>query len=256
MLISFPKLDFILQLLLADHGVENTILQCHPFPEGTAGDILGGPDFVLNLTRLRVDELAGLIVPHKQNVGSGDEHVSMDHHPFGQLVFPKQRSVIRVVSHHAVEVRFFAFMPGDVAISLEHPSARRDRHLRSGTIARIGQELGQVGRHDLCVVGERVVVRAVVRVRPVVRPSRDWLDDRLVAEDHLAAWTQHAQQFRFRSRRIRTGDNHRVDKIAGEVQFLQIALGDVQTPGANIRLFRSLTPGSYLLRIRGLNVHE
>ncbi len=175
--LAFPPHRLIHRLRFSHQSVEHAVLQRHPFPERASRHVDRRHDLAPDLARRGVDQLARLIVAKVKHLWRGDDRVAVDHEALRQRPPPEHGAVEGVEGHQRVQQRLLALVPGDVAEGLEHAPAGGHGHLRRRTISRVGKELRHVRRADQAILRDRVVVRTVIGMAPVIRAFRGGLDE-------------------------------------------------------------------------------
>ena len=160
----------VAEFLFADHRVEHVAFQRHPLPERATSRVGGRGDLALGFARGGIKHFAGLVVSEVHVRGGGDQRIAMHHQGRGDFAAPQKGAVVTAERRQRIQPRFLALLERDVAKGFENPASRRHRHLGQGSIPRIGQELRQVRTARYCVLGDGVVVRAVIGMGPVVNP--------------------------------------------------------------------------------------
>ena len=161
------------RILFANQRVEHAIALRHPLP-GRPTLLWRDENFIAHLARCRIDDLARVVVRQVQRVPSRHHCVAMNQIARCQLALPKQCAVECVEADKLVEQRPRTFLVGNVPKRLEDASACSDRHLRHRPVIRRGQEPRKVRPPGDGVGRLRIVIRPVIRMRPVAQ-SRDRL---------------------------------------------------------------------------------
>ena len=249
-----PTRLLVLEFLLSNHGVENTLFQPHPFPIGPTGDVLRWHDLIQHSARSGIDHLAGPIVSVVQDLRCGDHRVSMHHDPRGYVSLPEDGPVVAVEGHQLAQKGFFSLMKGHVAEGLEHASRGGHGDLGQGRIVRFGQELCQIGCLADSIEGLRVVVRTVVGMAPVVYSRRKGFRPYLIADQGLALGPHDPQRFGAGDLGGAIDGNQGIRQIIRQMHARQVALFDPDASPQKTGGVHAPAQLRHLLRVLQLDV--
>ena len=164
-----PACDAIQGLLFAHERVKYAVVQGHPFPERSAGQVHRHGDLVDDLAGGGVQHFARCDVAQVKGRRRCDHGAAIDHDSRREFPLPEHGAVEAVDGDQGIEPRLRALLPGDVAEGHENPPGRRHHVLGRRCVVRLGNELGEVGCGRQAIVRLRVVVGSVIVVGPVVR---------------------------------------------------------------------------------------
>ncbi|HUU20821.1 MAG TPA: hypothetical protein VMW72_26995 [Sedimentisphaerales bacterium] len=153
----------------------------------------------------------------------------MDHESFRQRLFPEHRAVESIERHECVQEGLLAFVPGNMAEGLENAASGGNGQLRRRTIPRVSEELRQVWCSDEAIMRERVVVRTMIRMAPVVHAVGDGLDQLSLPKQRTTLRSQDAKRLCFGQLACAAQCDEGVRHVVGQVKMAQIPLVDLQT---------------------------
>ena len=187
--------DFVLLFLRADQRVQYALLHRHPLPRSALGYTGRDSDLIQQPAGSRVDQLTGLVVGQIQYVRRCHNRVPVNHESRLEIDLPQFRTVVGIHGHQLAQQRPLALFKRQMAKCFEYSSTGRDGHFRHRAVPGRSQELGPIGCDGQYVVGLRIVVGAMVGMRPLATAGRDGFHHALIASNPAAAWPQDAHHF-------------------------------------------------------------
>ncbi len=125
--------------------VQNTVVQCDPFPVARK---VGNLNPTFFLTGLRIQQQAVIAVDHVERILRRDKRRAMDQVVLRQLAFPQDRAVVSVPRDQPIKCSPLTLVMSDVAHGQKRSSASRRRDRRHTDVPRPGHELRHVWRFD------------------------------------------------------------------------------------------------------------